>query len=116
MGKYYVNNIPMFELTRSGPEGGDCCAPYDVEILWPKPTVGEFIDAVVRAKVGNGGTEWGYIGIHKHGSIFGEPLCEYQHGKIVSDNIPDNIKEKRIHIVTANGGWSRMDYRIYLHP
>ena len=114
MGFYYVDNVAKFRLTQCGRAGGDCTAPYDVVLLWENATVGEFIDAVLRAKMDNRCSEWGYIGIDKTGSIFGDPLCEYSHGKIVSDGIPAEIKAKHINWVTAHGGWTRMDYRIYL--
>ena len=59
----------MFQLSRSGPERGDCTAPYTVT-LDKKYTVRTFIKEVLKSK-----DEWGYIGIENENgkSVFGDP-------------------------------------------
>lgn len=93
----------MFKLKQAGRERGDCTAPYDV-ILDKEYTVKEFIETVVSRD-----REWGYIGIAVKGSIFGDPHCEYKWGKLLYD-LPEEIHNKKVISVKADGGWSRMDY------
>lgn len=97
----------MFKLKQAGREGGDCTAPYDV-ILDKEYTVKEFVETVVSRD-----GEWGYIGIAAKGSIFGDPHCEYKWGKLLYD-LPEEIHNKKVISAKAHGGWSRMDYRLYL--
>lgn len=88
-----------------GPSGWDCTAPYYITIDKPK-TVGEFIYEWLSKMP----TEWGYFGIDKPGTIFGEPNCEYHHGKIVSKPLPDEVLKKQIVDVSGSGGWTRSDF------
>lgn len=96
----------MFKLTQIGRERGDCTAPYAVT-LDKAYTVREFIQTVI-AKCSD---EWGYIGINDGETIFGKPCCEYRRGKLIS-NLPEEIQDKIITSVKADGGWTRMDYML----
>lgn len=93
----------MFDMHRTAPEGGDCTAPYAV-ILDKKYTVQEFVAAVISKT-----EEWGYIGIEHKGATFGEPHCEYRHGKLLNE-LPKETLCKKVVSVRASGGWTRMDY------
>lgn len=103
----------MFRLIKKGKERGDCTAPYEVE-LDKEYTVLEFIQTVLS----NNPNEWGYIGIKsndKDGIIFGKPKCEYSYGKILGgiETLPLLFLEflnDKVLSVSADGGWSRMDY------
>ena len=99
----------MFDLTFKGPERGDCTAPYWVE-LDKDYTVEEFIQTVLTIKY-----EWGYIKIHQRPpvSFFDYPECEYRHGKLLT-NLPQEYLYKPVKFAEAAGGWSRMDYVLYL--
>jgi len=99
----------MFKLLQAGREGGDCTAPYDVK-LDKEYTVKEFVDAVLTRD-----SEWGYIGIiyRDAKSVFGDPHCEYSHGELLY-NLPEEVLNRKVNYVNAHGGWSRMDYRLYL--
>ena len=97
----------MFTLMASTPVGGDCTCGYHV-FLDKKYTVGEFIETVLRERPG----EWGYIGIKKKKSTFGDPHCEYSHGRLTTDSLPEDVLNKVVKNVTSSGGWSRMDYLI----
>ena len=93
----------MFKLISNGPEGGDCTAPYIVE-LNGEYTVKTFIADVLKIK-----DEWGYIGIEHGRSIFGDPHCEYSNGKLKT-LLPDKYLNLKVVSASAHGGWSRMDY------
>lgn len=97
----------MFKFIHTKGPFSDCTSVYDIELDKPY-TVGEFIDTVLTELP----KEWGYIGIDNKKSIFGDPCCEYRYGKLVTQSLPDNILKKNIKEVRADGGWSRMDYKI----
>lgn len=95
----------MFKRKQIGPERGDATAPYAV-MLDHKYTVREFIEEVLIIR-----DEWGYVGIHNGRSIFGKPCCTYQRQKLLS-KLPEEYLNKTIFSVSADGGWTRMDYLI----
>lgn len=97
----------MFKLKQDGREFSDCTAPYDV-VLDKEYTVNEFVQTVLTRE-----KEWGYIGVYCKGAIFGKPTCEYKYGKLLYA-LPDDILNKRIVSVKAHGGWSRMDYLLWI--
>jgi len=85
---------------------GDCTQRFSVAydgIL----TVKEFIDIVLKENQ----DEWGYIGIKCKGEIFGNPKCEYSKGKLLYE-MTEDVLTKNIVDVTAQGGWTRVDYLI----
>lgn len=94
----------MIKLKQTGPEAGDCTAPYDV-ILDKPYTVREFISAVLTERT----DDWGYIGINNHRSFFGSPKMEYKRGVGEYEPLKD-FYDKPVKEATASGGWSRMDY------
>lgn len=99
----------MFVFKQCGPERVDCTAPYNI-ILDKEYDVREFVDTVLN----NREKEWGYIGMYKESGsfenrVFGSPNCEYKWGKLLSF-LPDDILDKKVLSVSADGGWSRMDY------
>ena len=96
----------MFKLHSAGKVRGDCTAPYNVE-LDRAYTVNEFVNTVLTRK------EWGYIGIHCDGTFFGEPKCEYKYDKLMY-TLPDNVMNRRVVKAEADGGWSRMDYLLWI--
>ena len=96
-----------FKLIQDGAERGDCTAPYKV-IIRENGTVNDFIDAVIN----NHPRDWGYIGIKEKGYIFGHPNMEYSRGKTTNREALEAFKDLSIKSVTADGGWSRMDYLI----
>lgn len=99
----------MFSMVACTPMSRDCTCGYKV-FLEKEYTVEEFINAVLKAK----SDEWGYIGIYKKGSIFGEPNCEYRNGKLSTKPMPNKFLKKKIVDVIAGGGYSRMDYLLYV--
>ena len=95
-----------FNFKCVGETGGDCITPY--KLVFDKPiTVKEFIDEVLKRE------EWGYIGIYKPGTIFGDPCCEYKKAKLLN-HLPKEILNKPIASANASGGWTRMDYILNL--
>lgn len=97
----------MFKFKKTAGPFGDCTSRYDV-ILDKDYTVGEFIETVLREEP----KEWGYIGIYKKYEIFGDPVCEYRYGKLITDTLPEEYLKREINEIKASGGWSRMDYEI----
>ena len=86
-----------FELIYKAGPFGDETSLYEIKIDKPI-TIEEFIDCILEDHY----DEWGYID-------FGTNRIEYRDGQIRSGYLP--IKQ----IVsggTANGGWSRMDYKL----
>lgn len=88
------------KFNSTGSTRGDCTAPYEVTDYKAK-TVGEFIQEVLNEKR----DEWGYI------SVDGLQICEYKHGALLA--MPKEMYLSReITKISADGGWTRMDYRI----
>lgn len=107
----------MFQLRQSGPTCGDCTSSYRVEFdyqyraLHDHPTVEQFIDHIIT----NRADEWGFIDISVPGTEL-KGSVSYSHGKLEEASLPWNIGKKRIDTVTANGGWTKMDYCVTLKP
>lgn len=93
----------MFRLISNGPEGGDCTAPYIVE-LNGEYTVRTFIQDVLKVK-----DEWGRISIDISKGFFGDPSCEYSKGRLLNA-LPDNYLDLKVVSAKAHGGWSMMNY------
>lgn len=97
-----------------GEVGGDCTSHDIYESIEPM-TVQELCDEIIK----NTG-EWGYIGIKKPGTIFGDPKVEYFHGKYVDEHrnpigdfkFPPHIASAYIKKIDWSGGWSRADWVI----
>lgn len=114
-------NDKLFTLRRTGPERGDCTAPYVVIFIYtnPHPTVKEFLDSISKR-------EWGEILITPDPnrtnvySLIGEKRdigwLDYRWGKWGEgyDNFLKKYGDKKIASATADGGWSRMDYVLLL--
>ena len=84
--------------------GSDCTGPYFVSISKPM-TVREFINELLSTYP----KEWGYIGIYKPKTFYGDPCCEYSHGKLLY-SLPDKCLDQKIEQVEGSGGWSRSDF------
>lgn len=93
----------MLKFIQTHPPGSDCTAPYDV-ILDKPYTVGEFINEVLTTR----SNEWGSFHLTYY------TMMDYDRGKIIKNNIPDECMSMRIKEVKASGGWSAMDYYIKL--
>mgnify|MGYP000813400450 CR=1 FL=1 len=86
----------MMKFIQIRPEGGDCTAPYKVE-LDHVYTFGELVDEILTKN------EWGFI------DFLGIRI-EY-HGDKCSQYL-DALRAEPIYVVEASGGWSRMDYYV----
>lgn len=98
-----------------GRAGSDCTSKYYVT-LKRECTVGEFINEWMKDT-----REWGHFGIvpvdiakRKEHILFGNPACEYKHGSIVGDPLPDYILNSKIKYVFGSGGWSRSDFQFVI--
>ena len=98
----------MIRYIQTAPTASDCTAPYDVQ-LDREYTVAEFIEAVLKQNP----REWGKFGIFNKERFFGHPSCEYRDGEL-TEFMPDDILKRKIVKVKADGGWSLMNYLIWL--
>lgn len=98
----------LFIWKHIGGPYGDETSRYDVSLKRPC-TVREFVEEVLSNE-----REWGYIGIYKKGTIFGDPECEYKYGKLITEPLPEEYLNKIVVKCEAGGGWSRMDFLIYV--
>lgn len=96
----------MMKFKEIGGPYEDATSLYEVT-LTKNYTVSELIDEILTKK------EWGYIGIYCKGEIFGKPVGEYRQDKMIH-KLPENIMNKKVINVKASGGWSRMDYMLWL--
>ena len=100
--------ITFKSVSKMYPDG---MTDYVIE-LDKKYTVKTFIEEIIKRDQ----KEWGYIGIFdKKQSWFerGNPFIEYDRNGLKSQ-FSDEILNMEIKSITANGGWSRMDYKIKL--
>lgn len=106
----------LFDLKIAGEESGGPLggtAPYKV-ILLEKCTVREFVEYVLNNK-----SDWGYIGIYnkERNPFFGWPNIQYSCGRLKAGSIIEDFGEfldRPVGEATADGGWSRMDYILYV--
>ena len=101
----------MFTLIQCTPTRGDCTAGYEVD-LDKEYTLQEFIDAILTNKK----DEWGEIKIAKRNCPwYRYPSIGYHYGNITSKpNIPEKVFGYKVKTVTADGGWTTMDYIVTL--
>lgn len=92
-----------------GPERGDCTQPYKVSISKKPYTVREFIDDIMHQHP----KDWGYIKLYskRPSSFDDQPILavEYRYGEMFG-SFSDNDQNREIEDISADGGWSRMDY------
>lgn len=96
-----------FDFKCTGGPFGDCTSNYEIEFS-REFTVREFVNEVIKNK-----DEWGDFHIVTKGKPFGIEKSEYRHGKILS-SFSEEILDRKIKFVRANGGWSLMSYYITL--
>lgn len=106
-----MNN--KLEFIQVGNNRGDCTAPYVVKFT-DKLTVKEFIDGILKDRK----SDWGSIKIYCNDILgYYDISIRYRHGEIESaqsllDMLYNDIGEKDVIGISADGGWSRMDYVI----
>lgn len=104
----------MFRLIQTSDTRGDCTASYDVQ-LDKAYTIKEFLETVLANKA----DEWGafYLMVRSKRLFWQNPSCEYKKGARTGTawaNILLRYGERTITQVKADGGWTRMDYYIWL--
>ncbi len=99
----------MFELIRKTSVMRDESCGYHVDFSGSY-TVQEFINELLETNKDG----WGNIRLFKDDHLLYDPCCEYKGGKLVSDPFPDNYLCQRITDATACGGWSNMDYILFI--
>lgn len=99
--------MSRFRFIQTGPEAGDCTAPYKVDIDEECRDMTVFLKTVLTER----SDEWGKIYLMETGqSWLDAPFIEYRRGELVSTPNDTSFKNRPIECVTASGGWSRMDY------
>ena len=101
-----------WDLVQTGSEAGDCTAPYEVRFHKNEElTVKEFVDQVLLDT-----REYGDIGIYNERDyrIGGNPKICYRYGKLNSETFNDDILNSIVKAASAHGGWSCMDYVLYI--
>ena len=103
---------------KTGGPYGDCTSNYDVHVPLGT-TVGAFISHVIKEHSVKQG-EWGDIIVRPHATdarSWGKKLysCSYSRGESKCDvDLPDDIANREIKAIRANGGWSCMGYDVYI--
>ena len=97
----------MIKYFQKTPVASDCTAGFDV-YLDKEYTVGEFIEAVLQQNP----REWGVFALFKEAYTYDNRCVWYRDGSL-HGSFPNDILERRVKKVDANGGWSMMDYRIW---
>lgn len=103
----------MLKFEQTSEFRSDETASFSVRITKENVSLREFIDYLLTERNG----EWGYVKIQDKDDPWYDSTykVEYKWGNIVSDNIPDDIKDKIVPSkISGDGGWSRMDYIIKL--
>lgn len=93
------------ELKQAGPPRSDETMPFSVKFN-DGATVKDLFDEVLV----NRSNEWGYIRI-RDGNKWSSYEYEYRWGKLLKTPSSD-IMSQKITRITADGGWSRMDYYV----
>lgn len=94
---------------RIGDWRGDETAPFSIED-YQAQTAADFVNEVLKSEP----RDWGYFYISENGSS--RPRrggVEYRHGELLSP-VPERWKNLRIAKVEGDGGWSSMDYVIFI--
>lgn len=92
------------DFKQQGPTRGDCCAAYSVK-LSRACTLQELIAYILTQR-----HSWGFLRIK--GNLFS--CFEYRYGLIIGTAITKVDLCREVSEVTADGGWSRMDYFVTL--
>lgn len=91
---------------------GDCMSSFNVK-LSKKYTVLELVNKILSDE-----REWGRIDIYKGRSFYGEivcePSCEYRYGKLINKSFPEEYLNKIVRECKAHGGYTLMNYVLYL--
>ena len=112
----------ILDFKHVGGPYGDCTSIY--EVTFPEGmTVGEFITYIIGDYSVNSHDTWGRFELYRDGTYPDEFLA-YKQGKIFFDTkyrssdiqlaIFTEIVNKKITRIKAHGGWSRMDYTLYI--
>lgn len=96
----------MINLKATDREYGDATRDYIVEFD-KEYTIKEFVEEILEEH----SKDWGYFRIPLE--YYSVLAIEYEKGKITKNlEILEQYFDKKIEKVSANGGWSRMDYFI----
>ena len=99
------NESPLkLDFEQQGSMRGDGCITYSVK-LSRTCTLQELIDYILTRR-----RSWGCLRIK--GNLF--PSFEYKHGQYVCSSLTEADLQRKVAEISANGGWSNMDYFVSL--
>lgn len=101
----------LFKPVCTGGPYGDCMSAYRIEMRQPC-TIAQFVEFV------NSKGEWGNVYINPKNWLGQDALASFEYNNHGSNKplvIPPYFHDMRIARIEAHGGWSAMDYRVYLH-
>lgn len=93
---------------RIGDWRGDETAPFSIED-YQAQTAADFVNEVLKAEPRG----WGRFRVSEDGRCRRTGGIEYRHGELLSP-VPERWKNLRIAKVKGDGGWSCMDYYIFI--
>lgn len=100
------NESPLkLDFEQRGGMRGDGCSTYEVK-LSRTCTLQELIDYILLTYR----RDWGYLRIK--GNLF--PCFEYRYGQQISIALTEADLQRKVAEISADGGWSRMDYCVSL--
>lgn len=104
----------MFKLIQTCEPRGDSTTSFDVQ-LDKVYTLREFLEAILTYKTDESGAC--YMMVRSKRLFWQNPSCEYRNGSRTGTtwaNILMRYGDRHISQVKADGGWTRMDYYIWL--
>lgn len=96
-----------FRFIEDGPERGDCTAPYRIDLGNTPYTVEDFINEILVDHA----RDWGFIKIFNQRGKYLYSFA-YRKGSMIDEGLDDNVYHSKVKSVSADGGWTRMDYSI----
>lgn len=101
----------LFKPVCTGGPYGDCMSSYRIEMRQPC-TIAQFVEFV------NSKGEWGTVYINPRNWLGQGALAKFEYDKHLRNKplvITPNLQNKRIARIEAHGGWSAMDYSVFLY-
>lgn len=100
----------LFKFVRTGGPYGDCMSDYKIECK--QRTIAQFVEFV------NSRHNWGKVYINPKNSLGDYALVKVEYNNHTDNKpleIPQFFHDMRIERIEAHGGWSAMDYSVYVY-
>ena len=109
--------MSVLRFIQTTPTAGDCTTGYDVMTNRKHRgyTVSELIDIIRKENP----DEWGSIKVrlveHNGAHIKDIIVADYNKDGYDAKEAYEAYKDRRVHMITARGGWSAMNYLFYVY-